>query len=188
MGNPHSIHSQKAKSLIYLVRKAFGVLTPEIMLKIHKTYIRPILEYAFQIWSPYFAKDIDTLEKVQRSFTKIPRSLKRRTYEDRLDLLQLTTLKERRERGDLIETYKILNGHYDIKGFDKLFQQHPNPRSRAALCRQLNVRRSKNKPHEHFLSNRVVKVWNALPEDVVMAPNTNTFKNRLDKYNHERKN
>ena len=29
---------------------------------------------------------------------------------------------------------------------------------------------------------RVVKWWNDLPNDVVLSPNINTFKNRLDKY------
>ena len=31
---------------------------------------------------------------------------------------------------------------------------------------------------------RVVKWWNDLPNSVVLAPNVNTFKNRLDKYFH----
>lgn len=177
-----SVVTKRAKSLIYLVRKAFGILTPEMMLRILKSHVRPILEYGFQIWNPYFKKDIDLLERVQRSFTKVPRSLKRKSYEDRLKVLNLTTLKERRDRGDLIETFKILNGHYDIEDFDKLYKQHPNPRSRAAHCRQLMLRQSKNNPHRHFLTNRVVRAWNALPEHVVMAPNTNTFKNRLDKH------
>ena len=29
---------------------------------------------------------------------------------------------------------------------------------------------------------RVVPLWNSLPTDVVMAPNVNIFKNRLDKH------
>jgi hypothetical protein len=28
---------------------------------------------------------------------------------------------------------------------------------------------------------RVVKSWNSLPEEIVSAPTTNTFKNKLDK-------
>lgn len=85
--------TKKAKSLIYLIRKAFGILTPEMVVKIFKTYIRPLLEYAFQIWSPYFIKDIVLLEKVQRSFTKLPKDLKSKPYEDRLKVLRLTSMK-----------------------------------------------------------------------------------------------
>lgn len=177
--------TKKAKSLIYLIRKAFGVITPEMMLQIHKTFIRPILEYAFQVWSPYFVKDIELLERVQRSFTKIPRLLKRRSYEERLEVLKLTTLKDRRDRGDLIETFKILNGHYDLQNWDKLFIRNDNTHLRGhrfKLCTSF----SNNNPHKYFLSNRVVSEWNKLPEEVVSAQNLNQFKNRLDKYIHNK--
>ena len=29
---------------------------------------------------------------------------------------------------------------------------------------------------------RIINIWNELPENVVMSPNVNTFKNRLDKH------
>ena len=35
---------------------------------------------------------------------------------------------------------------------------------------------------KHFFSNRVVNVWNALPEDVIGASSVNAFKNKLDSY------
>jgi len=53
-------------------------------------------------------KDIQILEKIQISATKIVHRLKHLCYKDRLDKLGLTTLFFRRKRGDLIETYKIL--------------------------------------------------------------------------------
>jgi hypothetical protein len=59
----------------------------------------------FQIWNLYIIRDIDLLEKVQRRATKIPRQLRNLQYEDGLTELKLTTLKERRDRGDLIEIY-----------------------------------------------------------------------------------
>ena len=39
-------------------------------------------------------------------------------YTDRLKMLNLPTLKYRRKRGDLIQVFKILNGHYDINWED----------------------------------------------------------------------
>jgi hypothetical protein len=35
---------------------------------------------------------------------------------------------------------------------------------------------------KHFLSNRIIAVGNSLPNTVVSAESTNTFKNRLDKF------
>jgi len=39
-------------------------------------------------------------------------------YADRLKNLGLTSLENRRIRRDLIETYKIINGYYNIDGVD----------------------------------------------------------------------
>ena len=81
---------------------------------LYKMYARPHLEYCVQSWSPYLARDIDTLEKVQRRATKHLRGLAHLTYESRLEILDLYSLYCRRQRGDMIETYKILKRHYDL--------------------------------------------------------------------------
>jgi len=33
-----------------------------------------------------------------------------------------------------------------------------------------------------FSSNRIINIWNSLPDSVAMADTVNQFKNRLDKY------
>jgi len=47
---------------------------------------------------------------VQHRATKLVSGFKKLTYEERLDLLGLITLEERRLRGDMIEVFKILIG------------------------------------------------------------------------------
>jgi ribonuclease P/MRP protein subunit RPP40 len=42
---------------------------------VYKTVIWPHLKYCAQTWSPYFTKDIDLLEKVQRRATKLLHSI-----------------------------------------------------------------------------------------------------------------
>ena len=44
---------------------AFKYITKESFNILYKTYIQPHIEYCVQAWSPYYAKDIDLLEKVQ---------------------------------------------------------------------------------------------------------------------------
>ena len=46
--------------------------------------------------------------------TKLVHGLDNLTYDDRLKELGLTRLDKRRLRSDLIETFKIINGNYDI--------------------------------------------------------------------------
>ena len=61
------------------------------------------------------AKDIDSLDKVQRRATKLVTSLAKLTYEQRVRHLRLQSLYCRRQRGDLIETFKIQNGLENVE-------------------------------------------------------------------------
>lgn len=170
--------SKRANSLIYIIRKAFQNISPSLMLKLYKTYVRPLLEHAISVWNPYFKKDIDLLEKVQRKATKIPFSLKRLSYGDRLSKLHLPTLSLRRSRGDLIETLKILHNYYDCCLTNMFsFNQVTSLRGH-----NFKLRKSKysKKCREHFLSNRIVPLWNSLPATCVNAQSVNHFKNKID--------
>jgi len=59
-------------------------------------------------------KDVDCLEKVQRRATKLVGGLKDKSYEERLRILGIISLEEKRNRGDLIQVFRI------VKGFDKV--------------------------------------------------------------------
>ena len=63
---------------------------------------------------------IDLLEGVQRRATKMILGYKYYCYEDRLALCQLSTLKGRRLRGDLIQTFKLLRG-FDQINYNNFF-------------------------------------------------------------------
>ena len=62
------------------------------------------------IWSQYTQADKDKLEQVQRRAVNMVAGLRGRTYEQKLREVGLTTLEERRIRGDMIQTSRILNG------------------------------------------------------------------------------
>ena len=53
---------------------------------------------------------IKLIEGVQRRATKLVPQLKEMNYDDRLEALGLQRLVDRRIRGDMIETYKIMTG------------------------------------------------------------------------------
>ena len=71
-------------------------------MRLYKSLVRPRLEYCIQAWSPYHAyhkKDIDILERVQKRATKIVYRYEDLNYKDRLSVLELPSLEERRVRG-----------------------------------------------------------------------------------------
>ena len=141
----------------------------------------PHLEYCVQAWCPYLQKDIKSLEKVQRRATKLVPSLRERSYEERLKELNLYPLEVRRARGDVIETFKILNGFEDIDASelftlsDAITRGHMKKIYKKRLMKGLNLRK-------FFFSQRVVDNWNNLPEYVISAKTVNQFKNNFDNY------
>jgi len=71
------------------------------------------------VWSPYFKKDKNQIEMIQHRFTRLFPDLINKPYEDRLDVLGLCSLEERRIRADLIEVFKIIKGFSNLN--HKLF-------------------------------------------------------------------
>ena len=103
----------KANSIAGLIRRSFEYLDAPMFKMLFTALVRPHLEYAQSVWSPYLKKHIEAIEKVQRrAFKKVP-DLTNMTYEDRLRELKLPTLCYRRYRGDMIEIFKITHGFYD---------------------------------------------------------------------------
>jgi len=75
----------------------------ESFVMLNKALVRSHLEYTNAICSPYKNCDIYVLEGVQRRATKLINLIKHLSYENRLKVLELPTLKYRRERGVMIE-------------------------------------------------------------------------------------
>jgi len=66
------------------------------------------------VWNPHLDKDIKLIEGVHRRATKLVHGIENWKYDDRLKFLGLTRLDKRKIRSDLVETFKILNGFYNI--------------------------------------------------------------------------
>ena len=115
----------KANRVLGLIRIGFECLDKDIFMNLYPVLVRPHLEYCVQVWSPHFQRDIKLVEGVQRHATKLVPELKHLSYEERLKRLGLTTLEERRTRGDLIEMYKIITGKEKVK-VDKFFHMIPS--------------------------------------------------------------
>ena len=95
--------------------------------------------------------------KLQRIAPKLVFRLKKLPYETRLEMLDLYPLEQRRLRGDLIETFKIMTGAEDVptnylRGYDMtIYKQKSHLASRAK-----------------FFLQRVVNYWDSLPSHVMV--------------------
>jgi len=85
--------------------------------------VRPLLEYASCVWSPYLLKHIKCIESVQKRFTKRLFSISHFGYVDRLKAVGLESLELRRLHHDLLCTYipyKVLFGKLEMD-HDEMF-------------------------------------------------------------------
>ena len=179
-----SNHCQKAAnkgmSALRLMKAAFTRIDVLNFKPLFTTYVRPHLEYCIQAVGPYTAQDIKLLEQVQRRATKMVKQIKNLSYEERLLRLKMPSIKDRLQRGDLIETFKLLTGKINVDS-RQFFELDDQERTRGHHLK-LKKRRARHVPRLKFFSNGVVNQWNSLPKEVVEASSTNMFKNRLDQY------
>ena len=114
--------ANKARRILFLIRRSFARLTPSIFLPLYTSMVRPHLEYCVQANSPYLRKDIDHLEKVQRLATRMVAGYRELDYEERLGRLNLFTLARRRLRSDLLTAFHIFTGRINIP-VDSMFRR-----------------------------------------------------------------
>ncbi|KAK4307066.1 hypothetical protein Pmani_021145 [Petrolisthes manimaculis] len=111
-GSTFSKHIQtqvnKANSVLGAIKHTFKAMDPTAFLSLYKSLVRPNLEYASVIWSPKLKRDKDALEYVQRRATRLVTGLSGKSYEERLQTLELPTLEFRGQRADMIQMFKLV--------------------------------------------------------------------------------
>ena len=169
----------KAYRVLGLINKSFECKDPDIVLKLYKSLVRPIVEYANVIWAPHYILDQQKVERIQRKATRIIPSFHGSTYNDRMRILSLPSLQYQRRRGDLIFLYQILGNFYNIDK-NKFFS--PTFLSTRGHNRKIFKPHSRCVPRTSFFAIRVINDWNSLPQSVVDAPCINGFKKLLDSH------
>ena len=104
----------KANKILGLIKRSFVHLDCDLLLKLFKSMVRPILDYGNVIWFPYTKKNKKLIENIQRRATRMIPELKGLSYTERLQQLKLFSMDYRRKRGDMIQLFKILNGIENI--------------------------------------------------------------------------
>ena len=167
--------------------KAFGLSSsllhgiicrrPEFMKQLFITHIRPIIDFCSPAWNTGFSGDSKLLEKVQRRWTKKIEGYSELCYAERLRSLSLFSVWGRLLRSDLILVWKITHG--EIPALSNLLVFNLATRTRGHSYK-LMVHRTETEARRRFFSNRVIAIWNNLPDSVVSSPSLNSFKSGLN--------
>ena len=80
---------KKSHQRANMIIRCFVSRNTDLLVRAFTTYVRPLLEYNYVVWSPYLKSDIELIEKVQRGFTNRLKELSELSYDDRLKLLNL---------------------------------------------------------------------------------------------------
>jgi len=129
------------------------------------------------VWNPHYSKDKVLLEKVQRRFTRLFVDLRPLDYYQRLAVLKLWSLEERRQRAELVELFKMAQGlsGVSLSSFFKLaaYKTRGHTWKLAKAHSNTDIRL-------HFFSSRVLNRWNSLSQEAVDSTSLNMFKSHLD--------
>jgi hypothetical protein len=178
--NKHiDITCKKANNTLGFLRRNTYNCSQNVKETCYKSLVRPITEYASTVWDPYTQTNISKLEQVQRRSARYVTGDFRRTSSvtAMLNNLSWETLQQRREHAKVTIMYRIIYHLIAIPIEPYLIK------SNSSQVRGHNMRYLV--PHSRILLHKAsyfpstIRLWNALPSNVVAATTIEGFKSRL---------
>lgn len=166
-----------------IILRNFTTRKEKPMLKLFKSYIRSKAEYCCIVWSPTHRKEINKIERIQKSFTKKIEGMEDKNYHERLKSMKLYSLERRRER------YMILNAWQQVEGLrENVMGFEMNIRSRSRTIKSTRVKWNKDSKKVSTINNspalKMMRLFNVIPGELrdLTGIKLNTFKIKLDKW------
>ena len=156
------------------------------MLTLWKTLILCHLDYCSQLWSPSKTGNIQALELLQKSFVNRIAGMANLSYWDQLSHLRLYSLERRRERYQIIYTWRIIEKQVPNIDSTPVITQW-NPR-RGRECRVPPISSSAPSSIKSIrfasLPIKGPRLFNVLPQRIrnLAGCSTDRFKGELDRY------
>lgn len=112
---------KRANSMLGFVKRwSKEFQDPYVTLSLYNCFVRPHLEYASQVWTPFYDVHRSRIEAVQHNFVRFalkglpwtdPYNLP--PYEHRIQLLHIQSLLQRRVNNDIVFIHQLLSGALD---------------------------------------------------------------------------
>ena len=175
--------------------------SPGVMLTLLKQLVYPTVEYNSVLWNPTDPTLIDSLEAIQRNFTRkieSPNLPPNHDYWDRLKTFKLYSMQRRRERYSILYVWKVLHDLYPNPGLhlntttsDHTIHPNEGIQLDAHQRRGFTPKHNNNPPawldHCSVLSS-CCKLYNCLPIELRQPvpadkePNFPEFKKKVDEW------
>ena len=115
----------KANRMLGMLKRSFEIRDHGLWKDLYFTLVCLHLEYDVQVLNPHLQGDIHKIERVQIRATRITLGFAKLQYEEMLTRFSLTTLKDRRLRGDLIKVNKVTSSRKSINIIERLSKKIP---------------------------------------------------------------
>ena len=169
-----------ANKVLGLVKRNFWNSSCDVKETLYKSIFRPKLEYASEIWDPYYQKDTHVVEMIQRKAARFCRNNYRResSVTELIETLGWDSLQLRRKQARLSLMYKLSNNLIDIN-LENLLSRNHELRTRRSHVFKYKVPIAKIDTFKFSLFPRTIAEWNTLPSDVVNSSSLNILKSKI---------
>ena len=178
-GNHISNLAKKAYILTKIISTSFSKSNPLLTASIYKKYVLPTLTYGCPFFYPHSLDTIDSLERIQKRFSKIclPSHLKKQSYAVRLAFLDQDPIELVFLKTALSFLYKISLGTMTLTAnFPSFFFSS----SRNANCKFI-LPACKSQLRKSLFPCNVLSIWNSLPVPVQNSSSLALFRQRLQR-------
>jgi len=171
----------KANSVKNFLQRNLKYCPIDIKTNCYNCMVKPVLEYASIIWSPYTQKNVDLVEAVQRRSARFifNKYSQYSSVTEMLNKLRFKTLADRRNDLKLTMLYKIVNELVDIDTRDILSPRPSTHDTRGHYLRFLQLPTRINAYHHSFFPS-TIRQWNITPEHIINAPSIEHFKSLIN--------
>ena len=170
--------AKNAAKKIGALRRSMNFLSPEVVLYLYKSTIRPCLEYCCHIWAGAPKCYLDLLDRLQNRVCKM--------IGDKL-AATLEPLAQRRDVASLSLFYRYYHSKCSSELADLV--PLPHPRNRATRYSEglhdfaVSIPRTNKGIYANSFFPRTAKIWNSLPADCFpLTYDLTQFKTNVNKY------